>query len=362
MSAMYGPIDAHWGVSSVKEQIKNLDVTQSPDGLTVVVGGRDDMHIVLPAPLEGLLLDLRLLRGVPLAYLVPDPALLPPESIRFFNVDRTWVDRLIDGVWSIGNSDTLGLLNKTSLLPFVRAHLDRLLGKIATAQEDALGAKGTVADWDAATGDITGLLIRSELARRWPDMIVTGSDGGKKVALLRSEPMARDLYIALFAGRPNLVEIREPHVGTRFGVEAAAAPEGGYKVDQRKSDGSPQVGGGPKDEPKDQPIPIAVHLRFPKRTRVLDVKKLAKAIAKAGKDLHGTFAPSRMVALHLEQRPYVQEFQEKRGLMQGVDESRGSVPLNDEVAVPMRKGRPVLDLTELRERQRQLDDLGEDPK
>lgn len=346
---MYGPIDDHWGITSVKEQIEKLDVTQSPDGLTVVGGGKGDLPITLPAPLEGLLLDLRLLRGVPLAYLVPDPALLPPESIRFFNVDRTWVDRLIDGVWSIGNSDTLGLLNKTKMLPFIRAHLDGLLAEMATAQEVALGAKGTVADWDAATGDITGLLIRSELARRWPDMIVTGSDGGKKVALLRGEPIARDLYIALFAGRPSLVEIREPHVGTRFGVEAVKGVkpiEGGetkeekkYQVDPRKPDGTSING--------------TIEVGF-RSKRVLKVTELAKAIA--------TDTSSRMVALHLEQRPYVQEFQEKRGLMQGVDESRGSVRL-DTVEVPIRVGRsgaarPVLDLTELYERQRQLDDLG----
>src|SRR5947209_14203314 len=46
--------------------------------------------------------DLALLRGVPFNYLVPDPSMLPAESIRFFRLDGLWVDCLLDGAFSVG--------------------------------------------------------------------------------------------------------------------------------------------------------------------------------------------------------------------------------------------------------------------
>ena len=40
---------------------------------------------------------LRLLEGVPFPYIVPSEGMLPNESIRFFHVDRNWLDALVDG-------------------------------------------------------------------------------------------------------------------------------------------------------------------------------------------------------------------------------------------------------------------------
>ena len=42
------------------------------------------------------------LNGVPNTYLVPDPSLLPPESLRFVEVDADWVLSLLDGALSVG--------------------------------------------------------------------------------------------------------------------------------------------------------------------------------------------------------------------------------------------------------------------
>src|ERR1700685_4299755 len=46
----------------------------------------------------------QLLQGVPFNYLVPDAAMLPPESLRFFTVDPNWVTALIDGALSVGKA------------------------------------------------------------------------------------------------------------------------------------------------------------------------------------------------------------------------------------------------------------------
>ena len=58
----------------------------------------------LPEDLATWLSRLRLLHGVPFQYLVPDEALLPPESIRFFTLDAAWIDTLTDGALSIGRT------------------------------------------------------------------------------------------------------------------------------------------------------------------------------------------------------------------------------------------------------------------
>ena len=56
----------------------------------------------MPPYMESFLAHLRMLVGVPFEYLVPHPDLLPDESIRFFYVDRSWTDRMVDGANAVG--------------------------------------------------------------------------------------------------------------------------------------------------------------------------------------------------------------------------------------------------------------------
>ena len=49
---------------------------------------------------------LRLLEAVPFQYLVPTEDMLPTETIRFFHIDRNWVDALIDGAISVTLTST----------------------------------------------------------------------------------------------------------------------------------------------------------------------------------------------------------------------------------------------------------------
>src|ERR1700738_2067168 len=60
----------------------------------------------MPPYMESFLAHLRLLVGVPFEYLIPDPRLLPDESIRFFYLDRSWTDRLVDGAIAVGKIGT----------------------------------------------------------------------------------------------------------------------------------------------------------------------------------------------------------------------------------------------------------------
>src|SRR3712207_1245407 len=110
-------------------------------------------------------------------------------------------------------------------------------------------------------------------------------DENKPMPVLRSEPISRDVYIALFAGSSQMVHIREPHEGVRFGVEpkdpTASVPE--YEVDRRNQAG----------ESLESSVPVKL-----RNGRVLNVEDLASRVGNA----------PRLMALHLEQPLYVQEF------------------------------------------------------
>src|SRR5215471_12370514 len=101
---MYDPVHKNTGVTAVTNWVSQFQ-SPDPDGLTFATpGGKLAFpDLFVPERLYTWLLNLRLLRPVPLSYLVPDPALLPTESIRFFHVDPTWIDRVIDGVFAAGN-------------------------------------------------------------------------------------------------------------------------------------------------------------------------------------------------------------------------------------------------------------------
>jgi hypothetical protein len=74
------------------------DLLTEPDVQAAVrsVGGQELDAIV------DWLARLYLLIGVPTDALIPNPALLPPESVRFFYVDPNWLGTLVEGALSIG--------------------------------------------------------------------------------------------------------------------------------------------------------------------------------------------------------------------------------------------------------------------
>src|SRR5215210_5524320 len=100
---MYQSINDKSGVSAVNDWIGGVKVESTKDGLELSPPGSSiATKVIVPDRLVDWLVDLRLLRHLPLAYLAPDAGLLPAESIRFFGVDLTWIDRVLDGVFSAG--------------------------------------------------------------------------------------------------------------------------------------------------------------------------------------------------------------------------------------------------------------------
>lgn len=188
----------------------------------------------LPPYLESFLAHLRLLVGVPMEYLIPDDRLLPPESIRFFYLDRSWTDRLVDGaiaVGQIGSREQAHYQQRGTLLAQILDQSERMVRPLQRGT-DYVAAKGEADTDDRPAQLITGFVLRSSAVRQWPHMDVRAYDRiiaepyaaadpqvvGHQLKLLRLELLAPSLMIALFEDEPEMVILEEPHHGVQFGV------------------------------------------------------------------------------------------------------------------------------------------------
>ena len=186
---------------------------------------------------------LRLLEGVPFGQLVADAALLPPESMRFFHLDRGWTDALVEGALSVGTVTSADRSALEGLYGTVRSEVDeaerlvRLPGHVPGAAVPA-----------GPAGPITGFLLRSRMVSGWPGLHVRGyardnlalaapipddqvGDAAHDTALgrlglLRLERLAAGVLLALFDGVPAVVHVEEPRAGVQFGVDETDQPGG----------------------------------------------------------------------------------------------------------------------------------------
>jgi hypothetical protein len=188
----------------------------------------------LPPYMESFLAHLRCLVGVPFEYLVPDERLLPTESIRFFYLDRSWTDRLVDGavaVGQIGSREEAHYQARASVVAQLLDQSERMVRPLQRG-EDFVTAKQ---ESDANTKDatvVTGFVLRSSAVRGWPHMDVRAYDAvlqepftagdtqvvSHQLPLLRLEVLSPSVLIGLFEGEPRMVILEEPHHGVQFGV------------------------------------------------------------------------------------------------------------------------------------------------
>lgn len=187
----------------------------------------DEEDGVAPAALREWLVRLRLLENVPFAYLVPDTQLLPPESIRWFYLDRRWTDALVQGALSIGtvNSD-----DRTQLA----AQYDAIRDELDQEERNLRRAPGSTR-YQGEVGPISGFVLRSAAVSGWPGLHVRAysaeigtndtdpvpEEGDpRRIRLLRLERLAPAVLLCLFDGIPEVVHIEEPRQGIQFGFRA----------------------------------------------------------------------------------------------------------------------------------------------
>jgi hypothetical protein len=253
----------------------------------------------MPPYMESFLAHLRMLVGVPFEYLVPHPDLLPDESIRFFYLDRSWADRMVDGANAVGQIGSREQAHYHAHAPNLSQQLDlsermvRLLQRktdFDTAQNDVRGG--------GPAGVVTGLVLRSAAVSGWPHMDVrayrvdiqepldTGAAASIAAQLkpLRIERIAPAVLIALFDGEPSLVILEEPHHGIRFGVRADGA---NLTVPLRDATGNSLVLNG-----RALTVPVPTRLN---NERVVRVAAL-RALLEAQKDAHPTATPPHAIS------------------------------------------------------------------
>ncbi len=113
------------------------------------------------------------LQGLPYRYLVPNPTLLPNESIRFFRLDNNWVNAFICGAFSIGHT--------------VKADLSGKLQDLLLKSNDI----------------VTGFMINSLAVSGWPDFEVDvyknpPTDSTSSLVPIRKDNLDVNIRIYLF--------------------------------------------------------------------------------------------------------------------------------------------------------------------
>ena len=181
---------------------------------------------IVPLDLRQWFAQLRLLEFVPFCYLVPDSLLLPPESIRFFYVDRNWTDAFVQGALSAGAANSSDRAQLEQLHKMIRDEIDE--------EERLVRVPGGEPPQKGPAGTITGLLLRSRAVSGWPGMhlrayrvdvtsdteIIPESDPNR-IKCLRLERLAPAVLLALFDGVPAVVHLEEPRQGVQFGIRLA---------------------------------------------------------------------------------------------------------------------------------------------
>lgn len=269
----------------------------------------------MPAYMESFLAHLRLLVGVPFEYLVPDSRLLPDESIRFFYLDRSWTDRLMDGAISVGKIGSREQAHHQAHAPSVNQQLDLTERGVRDLQRTRISfvdLRGNPRAGAAQT--ITGFILRSGAVTGWPTMDVRAYSIsnlphnydpsqnpalGAQLRTLRLERLSPGVLIALFEGVPKMVVLEEPHHGVQFGVHSDSQDH--FSIFRRKPDG----------EAIQNQIPVDVPVRKA-NPRVLAIAALRRKLMAPNPDMPPQTG-SASFAIELLNLPWRQRFEGSGG-------------------------------------------------
>jgi hypothetical protein len=276
----------------------------------------------MPPYMESLLAHQRLLVGVPFDYLVPDARLLPDESVRFFYLDRSWTDRLVDGAMAVGKIGSRDQAYHQARSGPVSQQIDqteRIVRDLQRKRDSFASLKQNNDNNQTPADVVTGFLLRSAAVRGWPHMDVRAYSQdipdtpvpfdpsspaavAAQLTTLRLELLSPSVLIALFQGIPQLVTIEEPHHSVVFGVHLA--PDGTPEISLRDQQGNQILDG------SNNAIPLTVPLRGG-NMRVIDVKALYNALAQA-QGTHNTMPAingSASFAIEALDPPFRQRFE-----------------------------------------------------
>ena len=287
---------------------------------------------------------LRLLEGVPFPYIVPSEGMLPNDSIRFFHVDRNWLDALVDGALSVGIIDSRGALAATEVEKREELY-QKLMNQLNEREITANPYRRSIAAYSKVKGvdfeqtrgskmadkftvmgqifsgikyemggSVTGFLLRSSIVRDYPGIEITayhapqfvnnedhkGYDDEYLLDTLRQVRLSESIMLCLFNGIPSHLRIKEPSEGIRLGVDNSPGKEidseGIWKFEADFKDIN-----GIQDQNKTIPVSIR------SGTNDTSVLKISDLLEVDG--WTGGLSKGGLVATQLMQFPYQQDFQ-----------------------------------------------------
>lgn len=163
------------------------------------------------------------LAGVPFNCLVADARMLPPESVRFFFLDRNWLTSMLDGVMSVADLSE----REGRMLDFLHstAHRQAFAASLRARSRRMRARRTGASPVEPAFQDdlplCSGFLLRSAVVENWPGLVITAFEdlaGQSPLTLLRLTRLAPSVVMALFSGAARRFEITMPSQGLHFGV------------------------------------------------------------------------------------------------------------------------------------------------
>lgn len=192
-------------------------VTPLPAASAVTLGAGG----LMPSQIVNWLAARALLYGVPFNNVVPNQAMLPAESLRFFYVDRNWTDALLDGALSAGvQSSRDSLFHQLMRDPLHRA-VDGVLHQVRERLRNA-PQTGT----PPPIGVMAGFVMRSAVVSGWPNLEVRAWSSASPdptndppMTPLRLDRVSANVLIGIFPDVPVALELNQPSEGLAFGSE-----------------------------------------------------------------------------------------------------------------------------------------------
>lgn len=208
-------------ISWMKDEI-NIDPTKnrigSKLGMLEVSTCIDDEP---PQVVKEWLSNLYRLNELPFQYLVPSEKYLKMESIRFFHVDANWLRAMTDGALSIGRNTTMDTVIDEALKQGAEysgqktaSQYRQSIMHVNHLREDKEEDKN-----EEAVGDLSGFILRSELAAHWTGIDVKGFQDNKELKIYRMGMLDKKILICIFEGVLDKLRLTEPAEAVRFGTK-----------------------------------------------------------------------------------------------------------------------------------------------
>lgn len=277
----------------------------------------------LPASLLEWLGKLALLYGVPFNNLVAEETmltnsqqwvkgkkdaptnLLEKNCLRFFYLDMSWIDSMIDGALSLATQNTADYQLQKALHIAFRAQIEQQMLNYRRHLKDLPPNDPLLVP--TQMGTISGLLFRSPIVEQWPGLEVKAffqnghpdnNNPADMLQVLRMERLAPDVLLLLFSsqfkdqpptknsGIPEMIVLKEPSESVYNGFDSTGGTKANdaYTMELRKLSGK-NIGAayGGKANPKLYQLQQTDFRDF--ENRVLNIAALKKNICAAYKTI-----------------------------------------------------------------------------